>query len=137
MSSASLSEQLVGRVVQAFVHDSPDEMTLRFEDGAVLMVEKKPDHLKATLHVAEDQLRPRNGKSGPTQRQREYLEFIKKFLYRYGIAPAEADIQQHFMVSAPSVNQMIRTLERRGFITRARDWSGHAAPRSIRVIWEG
>jgi hypothetical protein len=136
MSGPSLSEQLAGRVVKEFVNGSADEVILRFDDGSFLVVEKKPEYLKATLHVSEDQLRPRNGGNAPTQRQREYIEFIKMFLYRYGIAPAEADIQQHFIVSAPSVNQMIRTLERRGFITRDRDWSGHALPRSIRVIWD-
>jgi Mn-dependent DtxR family transcriptional regulator len=56
---------------------------------------------------------------------------------RYGGAPAEMDIQRHFLVSAPSVNQMIRALERRGFIERDRHCSGQAAPRSIRVLWNG
>jgi hypothetical protein len=40
------------------------------------------------------------------------------------------------LVSAPSVNQMIRTLERRGFIARDRDWFGQTMPRSIRVLWD-
>jgi DNA-binding MarR family transcriptional regulator len=56
---------------------------------------------------------------------------------RYGVSPAEADIQTHFFVSAPSVNNMIRTLERRGFITRSRDFFGQTEPRSIRVLWDG
>jgi DNA-binding MarR family transcriptional regulator len=58
-------------------------------------------------------------------------------MHRNGISPAETDIRVHFQVSAPSVNQMIRTLERRGFITRDRDWFGQTVPRSIRVLWEG
>jgi len=53
---------------------------------------------------------------------------------RFGVAPAESDMQRHFMVSAPSVNQMIKGLERRGYITRRRDFTGHAVPRSIRVV---
>jgi Mn-dependent DtxR family transcriptional regulator len=57
---------------------------------------------------------------------------------RYGVAPAEADIQRHFMVSAPSVNQMMQNLERRGFIARERDlFTGQAVPRSIRILVEG
>lgn len=75
-------------------------------------------------------------KKGPLRGQMEYLAFIKKYISRYGISPAERNIQEHFMVSAPSVNQMIRTLERRGFIVRDRDWSGQAVPRSIRVVWD-
>ena len=47
---------------------------------------------------------------------------------QFGRAPAEADIQRHFLVSAPSVNAMMQTLERRGFITRK-----PGVPRSIRV----
>ena len=49
--------------------------------------------------------------------------------------PAESDIARHFMVSAPSVNQMLRTLEARGFISRGFDpFTGHAAARSIRIL---
>jgi len=35
------------------------------------------------------------------------------------------------------VNQMIRTLEKKGFISRDRDWFGQTVPRSIRVLWDG
>ncbi len=60
----------------------------------------------------------RDGSKRPTQRQFEYLAFISKYIQRFGRAPAEADIQRHFLVSAPSVNQMMQMLERRGFIAR-------------------
>ena len=43
-------------------------------------------------------------------------------------------IVEHFMVSAPSAHEMIKTLERRGFITRDRDFYGQTLPRSIRVV---
>ena len=67
----------------------------------------------------------------PTQRQSEYLAFIAKYIERWGRAPAESDIERHFMVSAPTVNQMVRTLERRGFITRQ-----PGVYRSIRICIE-
>ena len=53
-----------------------------------------------------------------TAKQGQYLTFI--FVYRrlLGQAPAEADIQRHFKVSAPAVHQMLVTLERRGLIRR-------------------
>jgi repressor LexA len=70
-------------------------------------------------------------------RQREYLESIKKYMHRFSLALAETDVQRHFLVSAPSVNQMMRTLERRGFITRQKDRFGQTLPRSIRVLWDG
>ena len=59
----------------------------------------------------------------------EYLEFIARYILRYGISPAESDIGRHFLLSAPSVNRMVQTLERRGFITRKR-----GAPRSIAIV---
>ncbi|MCW5977523.1 MAG: hypothetical protein KIT09_05575 [Bryobacteraceae bacterium] len=65
----------------------------------------------------------------PSSRQREYLEFIKKYMLRFGGSPAEADIQRHFLVSAPSVNSMMQALERHGFIMRQR-----GMPRSIRLV---
>ncbi|WP_414636801.1 hypothetical protein [Aquabacterium sp.] len=57
--------------------------------------------------------------------------FIAKYIARFGRPPAESDIQRHFLVSAPSVNQMMQMLERRKFITRQ---SG--VPRSVRVCIE-
>ncbi|MDX1430754.1 MAG: MarR family transcriptional regulator, partial [Rhodothermales bacterium] len=65
------------------------------------------------------------------------LNFIRRYMDRFGRSPAETDIQRHFLVSAPSVNQMVRTLERRGFIERDRDGFGQTVPRSIRVLWDG
>ncbi len=64
----------------------------------------------------------------PTKRQLEYLAFISKYIHRFGRAPAESDIERHFLVSAPSVNQMMQMLERRGFITRQ-----PGVPRSTRI----
>jgi repressor LexA len=66
--------------------------------------------------------------AAPTKRQLEYLLFIAKYLGRYGRAPAESDIERHFLVSAPSVNQMMQMLERRGFISRK-----PGVPRSARI----
>lgn len=53
-----------------------------------------------------------------TKRQGQYLAFIYYYIKLNGRAPAEADMQRHFLVSAPSVHQMIVTLEREGFISR-------------------
>jgi len=48
---------------------------------------------------------------------------------KYGGAPAESDIQRDFLVSAPTVNQMMQRLERLGLIART---PGQA--RSIRLL---
>lgn len=53
-----------------------------------------------------------------TERQGQYLAYIHHYCLLHGRPPAEADMQRFFRVTAPSVHQMVLTLERRGFIRR-------------------
>lgn len=53
-----------------------------------------------------------------TEKQGQYLAFIHAYFCMFGRSPAEADLQNHFRVSPPSVHQMVLTLERQGFISR-------------------
>ena len=53
-----------------------------------------------------------------TPKQGQYLAFIDAYTRVHGRAPAEADMQRKFQVSAPSVHQMVLTLERAGLIRR-------------------
>src|SRR4051812_7316649 len=39
-----------------------------------------------------------------TKTQGRYLAFIHRYITKFDQAPAEADVQRHFLVSAPSVN---------------------------------
>ena len=64
-----------------------------------------------------------------TEKQGQYLAFIYYYSKIHGRAPAEADMQQYFRVSPPSVHQMVLTIEARGLITRT---PGQA--RSIRLL---
>lgn len=64
-----------------------------------------------------------------TQKQGRYLAFIYYYTRIHGYPAAEADMQNYFKVSPPSVHQMVLTLERRGFIERT-----PGQPRSIRVL---
>ena len=52
-----------------------------------------------------------------TDTQGQYLAFIHAYGRIFKRPPAEADMQ-HFNVTAPSVHQMVLTLERNGFIQR-------------------
>jgi hypothetical protein len=127
----SLSTQVSGRVISHVSAASDGGIIIHFTDGTGLAVSPEPAGFTVTLLKGI----PRARRPGePSARQREYLEFIARYLARFGVSPAESDIRQHFMVSAPSVNQMLKMLERRGFITRARDFTGQALPRSIRVM---
>lgn len=64
-----------------------------------------------------------------TARQGQHLAFIQRFTARYGVAPSFEEIAAHFGVSSPSVNGMIRTLERRGLLSRL-----PGVARSLRVL---
>lgn len=64
-----------------------------------------------------------------TPKQGQYLAFIYYYTKIHGVPPAEADMQRYFQVSPPAVHEMVKTLERHGFIKRV---SGR--PRSIRLL---
>jgi repressor LexA len=64
-----------------------------------------------------------------TARQGQYLAFIHRYTARHGVAPSFEDIATHFGTTAPSVNGMIKTLERRGLLSRM-----PGVARSLRVL---
>ena len=53
-----------------------------------------------------------------TPKQGQYLAFIHLYTRLHRKPPAEADMQEYFRVSPPSVHQMVLTLEQAGFIRR-------------------
>ena len=53
-----------------------------------------------------------------TQLQGQYLAFIYAYGRIFKQPPAEADMKRHFQVTAPSVHQMVVTLEKAGLIKR-------------------
>ena len=64
-----------------------------------------------------------------TKTQGQYLAFIYYYTKIHGVPPAEADMQRYFKVTAPSIHNMVVTLEKRGFIRRTPGVS-----RSIRLL---
>ena len=58
-----------------------------------------------------------------------YLAFIHAYTNVHGYPPAESEIATAMRVSPPSVNQMIKMLEKKGLIERQ-----PGQPRSLRVI---
>ena len=69
--------------------------------------------------------------AGPrfTQLQGQYLAFIYAYSRIFKRPPAEADMRRHFDVTAPSVHQMVITLEKAGLISRT-----PGAARSIQLL---
>ena len=53
-----------------------------------------------------------------TAKQGQYLAFIHAYRRLLGRSPAQADMQRFFLVTPPSVHQMVLSLEKAGLITR-------------------
>jgi len=53
-----------------------------------------------------------------TETQGQYLAFIYYYTKIQGVPPAEADMQRYFNVTAPSVHNMVMTLEKRRLIKK-------------------
>ena len=64
-----------------------------------------------------------------TTKQGQYLAYIHLYMRLHRVAPAESDFRFHFGTTAPSVHQMIVTLQKKGFISRI-----PRTPRSIRLL---
>ncbi len=64
-----------------------------------------------------DQKKP-DGPALFTAKQGQYLAFIWAYSQINGRAPAETDFQRYFRVTPPSVHQMLKTLEKIGFIQK-------------------
>jgi repressor LexA len=57
-----------------------------------------------------------------TQRQKEILEYITRFIERHGYEPSYAQIARHFQISSKAtIAKHIEALERRGLISRRRE----------------
>ena len=69
---------------------------------------------------------PVSSRSPFTATQGQYLAFIHTYTLLHRVPPAEADFQQFFQVTPPTVHSMIVALERRGLIARV--------PRQARTI---
>jgi hypothetical protein len=123
-----LTRTLRGRQVSRVLDCDEQRLSIHFTDGATLTVEAGTHGLRATLEAPKKPSGYHDIEGQPTKRQLEYLDFIEKYILHFARAPAESDIARHCLVSAPTVNQMVRTLERRGFITRQK-----GVPRSIQI----
>src|SRR5438445_3251681 len=63
-----------------------------------------------------------------TPTQGRYLAFIRAYTNLHGYPPAESEIAAAICVSPPSVNQMVKVLEKKGLIQRQ-----PGQPRTIQV----
>ena len=126
-----ITNEVSGKSVSQVTQHDPRYLEVHFTDDSVLTIALFRGRLTAALTCGRRDPTSNRRQSGPqpTRRQRDYLDFIARYIHRCGVSPAESDIALHFLVSAPSANQMVRTLERRGFITRQ-----PGVPRSITIV---
>jgi len=127
-----ITKHVSGKSVSHVTQPDARRLDIHFTDHSILAVELLQHRLVAALTRRSGDAMGKGFNHGPqpTRRQREYLAFIARYILRFGVPPAESDIERHFLVSAPSVNQMVQTLERRGFITRQ-----PRTPRSISIVY--
>jgi len=64
-----------------------------------------------------------------TPTQGRYLAFMHAYIGRHGYPPAETEIAAAMCVAPPSVNQMVKTLEKKGLILRQ-----PGQPRSLQLL---
>ena len=128
MDINKIASRVSGKCMSHLTVPENGRLAIHFVDGSALLIQSCPEGL--AIDFAPHNLSSRCPVAvKPTSRQQDYLEFIKKYIARFGVSPAESDIQRHFLVSAPSVNQMMQALQRHGFITRQR-----GVARSIRLV---
>lgn len=63
-------------------------------------------------------LRPALSRIDITPTQGQYLAFIHTYTRLHRRAPAESELQEYFQTTPPSVHGMLKTLQKRGFISR-------------------
>lgn len=81
-------------------------------------VAKTPARTDTTPHGVAEHLPAGLSRERMTKRQGQYLAFIYYYAKINRRPPAEADIQRYFQVSAPTVHQMVLTLEAGGLLER-------------------
>jgi repressor LexA len=128
MDILRIEKRISGKCVSQLVVPTNERLTIGFTDGSSLQVEHVRGGFRLHLGSANRSTEC-PAAIQPTSRQHAYLGFLRKYMSRFGCSPAESDVQRHFLVSAPSVNQMMQMLERRGFIVRQ-----PGVPRSIRLV---
>src|SRR5215213_2556393 len=64
-----------------------------------------------------------------TLTQGRYLAFIQAYIDLHGYPPAESEIAAAMCVSPPSVNQMVKSLEKKGLVLRQ-----PGQPRSLQIL---
>jgi LexA DNA binding domain len=85
--------------------------------------------VEGTVDPGWHMVRPAIVRLGYSGKQGQYLAFIHAYTQLHRRPPAELDIQTYFGVTPPTVHEMLKTLVRKGLISRR-----PGEPRSIRLL---
>jgi hypothetical protein len=125
-----LTQTDVNRIAHALIEaatgNRATDILRAFRENAERALVNSTEGLSGSAGIQDQRAEPQ---PGFTKTQGRYLAFIHRYITKFGKAPAEADIQRHFLVSAPSVNAMMQTLTRKGLISRV-----PGIPRSIKLL---
>jgi len=125
-----LTESEVNRIAHALIEaatgNRATEIVRAFQENAERALVNSTKGRPESAGTIEPTLEPQ---PHLTKTQGRYLAFIHRYITKFGQSPAEADVQRHFLVSAPSVNAMMQTLTRKGLISRV-----PGIPRSIKLL---
>ncbi len=149
--SAALTELLSGRQIAHVALKGKNALRIVFADGTFMHI-KAPsggftiytgdadigDGIPTPLQqeiAAQTRLRTQSGSNtisryveAPTERETDYLSFIKEHTARVGKPPAQYDMERRFQIPAHHAENAIREMERKGLITHK-----VGMPKSLRV----
>jgi len=127
--SLELSADQLGEFLDAFeqtAHSAQNVVAMDRLGAAFARVEAG---LTGTADPGWHKLRPAIGRLDVSRKQGQYVAFIHAYTRLHRRAPAESEIQTYFRTTPPSVHEMLKTLQRKRFISRT---AGVA--RSTRVL---
>jgi len=107
------------------------EISFQVSSRSMLLGFDFPKPLSHHDHRIQSEHRQEDDSMAPeyTPRQGQFLAFIYYYTKIHRIPPSEMDMQRFFRTTPPTVHDMVKTLERRGFIARE-----PGKPRTIRVL---
>jgi len=91
----NISKAVSGKCILDVTRPDGESLIIHFADRSTLLVERRGRKLSVALGASADSLPERASGPLPTLRQGEYLDFIKKYISRFGVSPAESDKALH------------------------------------------
>jgi repressor LexA len=76
----------------------------------------------------------RSAQSGPTDRQRQILAWMERFIANHGLPPTIQEIADHFGLSGPTIHEILLALAAKGLVKRADRGSRSWIPKTMKAL---